>query len=301
MTHRSVREPNKLLCDTLDPDTVSACNVGTAMKTIGDFAKLGRVSVRMLRHYDSIGLLTPQVIDPHSGYRFYEVSQLERLNRIVALKDLGLRLEQVRRILDGELTGADLRAMLRLRQVELESQIRQDQHRLARVEARLRLIESEDSMSEPSITTKTVEPATTIGLRALADSVTSEDIGPVIQPLYPRIIEALGAAGQTPVGPSIAYYAPAPEHSPDAVWVHATFPVAADSVAGLETFDIPGGEVASMIHLGSMDQIDSTYQTLNRWVGEQGYRLTGQGREIYLEMSDDQSQWVTEVQVDFVR
>ena len=49
-------------------------------------------------------------------------------------------------------------------------------------------------MSEPSITTKTVEPATTVGLRALADSVTSEDIGPVIQPLYPRIIEALRAA-----------------------------------------------------------------------------------------------------------
>jgi DNA-binding transcriptional MerR regulator len=271
------------------------------MKSIGDFAKLGRVSVRMLRHYDSIGLLTPQVIDPHSGYRFYEVSQLERLNRIVALKDLGLRLEQVRQILDGELTGADLRAMLRLRQVELESQIRQDQHRLARVEARLRLIESENTMTTPNVTIKTVEPTTTLGLRALADSVTSEAISPVIQPLYPRIIEALGAAGETPVGPSIAYYAPAPEHSPDAVWVHATFPVAADSVAGLETFSIPGGEVASMIHLGAMDSIDSTYQTLNRWVTDQGFTLNGRGREIYLEMSDNQAEWVTEVQVDFVR
>lgn len=111
------------------------------MRTIGDFAKLGRVSVRMLRHYDSIGLLTPQVIDPHSGYRFYEIAQLQRLNRIVALKALGIRLDQVRQIVDEELSGPDLRAMLRLRRAEIESQIRHDQYRLAKVEARLRLIE----------------------------------------------------------------------------------------------------------------------------------------------------------------
>lgn len=271
------------------------------MRTIGDFAKLGRVSVRMLRHYDSIGLLTPQVIDLHSGYRFYEIAQLQRLNRIVALKALGIRLDQVRQIVDEELSGPDLRAMLRLRRAEIESQIRHDQYRLAKVEARLRLIEVEEDMSAPAVVTKTVEPLKNVGLRALAASATSDDIGPIIQPMYPQIIEALGAAGVTPVGPSVAYYSPAPDQSEDAVWVHATFPVLSGSVTGLDTFDIPGGEVASMIHLGSMDQIDSTYQTLNRWAGEQGYRLTGQGREIYLEMSDHQSQWVTEVQVDFVR
>lgn len=271
------------------------------MITIGDFAKLGRVSVRMLRHYDSIGLLTPLRTDPHTGYRYYEVSQLQRLNRVVALKDLGLRLEEVRQIVDDELTGSDLRAMLRLRHAEIQSQIRHDQYRLAQVEARLRLIEMETDMSAPTVVTKTVDPIKNVGLRTLAGSQTSDDIGPVIQSLYPQIMDAFGAAEVTPVGPSVAYYSPAPDQSEDAVWVHATFPVAGESVTGLDIFDIPGGEVASLIHRGSMDTIDSTYQELNRWVSEQGFTLNGQAREIYLEMSDDQADWVTEVQVDFVR
>jgi MerR family regulatory protein len=59
--------------------------------SIGEFARHGRVSVRMLRHYDAIGLLRPACVDPVTGYRSYEVSQLAELNRLIALKDLGFR------------------------------------------------------------------------------------------------------------------------------------------------------------------------------------------------------------------
>jgi DNA-binding transcriptional MerR regulator len=67
------------------------------MLSIGDFARLGRVSVRMLRHYDAIGLLCPAAVDPASGYRFYHADQLRRLNRVIALKDLGFTFQQVGR------------------------------------------------------------------------------------------------------------------------------------------------------------------------------------------------------------
>ncbi|MFI6794664.1 MerR family DNA-binding transcriptional regulator [Streptosporangium canum] len=50
------------------------------MFSIGDFAQLGLVSVRMLRHYDALGLLQPARVDPASGYRFYQASQLSRLS-----------------------------------------------------------------------------------------------------------------------------------------------------------------------------------------------------------------------------
>jgi DNA-binding transcriptional MerR regulator len=63
---------------------------------IGDFARLGRVSVRMLRHCDAIGLLRPAHVDPATGYRSYRAAQLAELNRIVAFKELGFTLEQVR-------------------------------------------------------------------------------------------------------------------------------------------------------------------------------------------------------------
>lgn len=58
------------------------------MFSIGEFGRHGRVSVRMLRHYDAIGLLRPACVDPATGYRFYQASQLAELNRIIALKDL---------------------------------------------------------------------------------------------------------------------------------------------------------------------------------------------------------------------
>jgi len=69
------------------------------MFSIGEFARHGRVSVRMLRHYDTIGLLRPACDDPVSGYRLYQASQLAELNRVIVLKDLGFTLEQVIAIL----------------------------------------------------------------------------------------------------------------------------------------------------------------------------------------------------------
>lgn len=91
------------------------------MFTIGDFARHGRVSVRMLRHYDATGLLRPAHVDPATGYRYYTAAQLARLNRVIALKDLGFTLQQVQEILDEKVTTEELRAMLRLRRAELEA------------------------------------------------------------------------------------------------------------------------------------------------------------------------------------
>ncbi len=107
------------------------------MFTIGDFARLGRVSVRMLRHYDAIGVLRPATVDTASGYRFYQADQLRRLNRIIALKDLGFTLQQVQAILDEKVSAEELRGMLRLRRAQLEAQLSADAARLAGVEARL--------------------------------------------------------------------------------------------------------------------------------------------------------------------
>jgi DNA-binding transcriptional MerR regulator len=81
------------------------------MFSIGEFARLGTVSVRALRHYDEIGLLRPAKVDPDTGYRGYSAEQLGQLNRIVALKELGLSLAQVRQLLGG-ITLDELRGML---------------------------------------------------------------------------------------------------------------------------------------------------------------------------------------------
>ncbi|GAB4076278.1 MerR family transcriptional regulator [Nostocoides australiense] len=78
------------------------------MLSIGDFALHGQVSVRMLRHYDALGLLEPVHVDPSSGYRRYAAEQLSRLNRLIALKELGFTLEQIGPILDASVSADNL-------------------------------------------------------------------------------------------------------------------------------------------------------------------------------------------------
>lgn len=197
------------------------------MFNIGDFARHGRVSVRMLRHYDAIGLLRPASVDRASGYRWYQARQLSRLNRIVALKDLGFTLQQVQSILDDKVSVEELRGMLRLRQADLQSQIATDTARLAQVEARLQIIEREGAMPTDDVQIKRVPAVRVAELTGSAASFEPESIGPVIQPLYDELCGRLDRAGLTPTGPAIAYYEDSPDG--DGVLVHAAMPVDADT------------------------------------------------------------------------
>src|SRR5690242_7307675 len=100
------------------------------MFRIGDFSRLSLVPVSALRYYDELGLLKPVKVDPVSGYRYYSATQLTRLNRLLALKDMGLSLEQIARLLDKELTPEQIRGMLKLKQAELRQQLEEGQIRL---------------------------------------------------------------------------------------------------------------------------------------------------------------------------
>jgi DNA-binding transcriptional MerR regulator len=168
------------------------------MLSIGDFARHGRVSVRMLRHYDAIGLLKPAYVDRITGYRSYEAGQLSRLNRIVALKGLGFTLQQVHSILDEEVSVEELRGMLRLREAELHSQIATDTARLAQVEARLRIIEREGTMPADDVQIKRIPGVRVAELTGTAASFEPESIAPVIGPIYNELRDRLDRAGLTP-------------------------------------------------------------------------------------------------------
>jgi DNA-binding transcriptional MerR regulator len=267
------------------------------MLGIGDFARHGRVSVRMLRHYDAIGLLQPAYVDQVTGYRWYEAQHLSRLNRIVALKDLGFTLQQVQSILDDEVSAEELRGMLRLRQAELHSQIATDTARLAQVEARLQIIEREGAMPADEVQIKRIPGVRVAELTGTAASFEPESISPVIQPLYDELCVRLDRAGPTPTGPAIAYYEDSPDG--DGILVHATLQVNADpsedndfSIVDLPEID----QAATIVHRGSMDNVMPTIQTLARWIDANGYHSAGYNRELYLECRPSSDAWVTELQ-----
>ncbi|MER7622562.1 MerR family transcriptional regulator [Streptomyces sp. NPDC126503] len=272
------------------------------MFTIGDFARHGRVSVRMLRHYDAIGLLRPARVDPHTGYRFYTADQLARLNRVIALKDLGFTLDQVGAILGDEIGAEELRGMLRLRHAELETAVEAARARLAQVGARLRAIESEGHMSTQDVVVKKIPAVRTAELSAVAASFGPQDIGPVIGPLYEELCARLEAAGVTGFGPAIASYEDT-GRGDGSVLVHAGMTVPeGTAVEGVEVRVLPGvEEAATVIHRGAMDDILPTAQNLAAWIGTNGYRSAGYARELYLEVPEDKGAWVTELQEPVIR
>ncbi|MEV4436745.1 MerR family transcriptional regulator [Streptomyces sp. NPDC049585] len=272
------------------------------MFTIGDFARHGRVSVRMLRHYDTLGLLRPARTDPHSGYRYYAAGQLSRLNRIIALKDLGFTLQQVLTIVDEEVGTEELRGMLRLRRAELAAAVDAATARLGQVEARLRTIESEGRMSSDDVIVKSVPAVRVAELSAPAASYGPHDISPVAVPLFAELCRRLQTAGVEVTGPGIALYEDAPDG--EGIIVRAAMPVAPDTRGdGFTITDLPAlPEAATIVHRGLMDECLPTFQTLARWMEAAGYRSTGYARELYLEYDPaDPARCVTELQEPVTR
>jgi DNA-binding transcriptional MerR regulator len=134
---------------------------------IGEFARVAQVSLATLRHYEKSGLLKPLVLDPDTGYRYYSLDQLPRLNRILALKDLGFSLERIAQILEEELPLEQLREMLTLKQAQTQQMIDAEQARLTRIAARLRQIEQEGKMPTYEVLLKQVDALLVASIREI--------------------------------------------------------------------------------------------------------------------------------------
>ena len=141
------------------------------MFRIGEFAQIAQVSTRQLRFYDQLGLLQPAHIDPQTGYRYYSIRQLPRLNCILALKELGLTLEQIGPLLKDELSPAELRAMLTIKRAQLERSLREEEARLKHIESRIAQIDRQGGIGDFDVITKSVPATPFLALRCSCDDM----------------------------------------------------------------------------------------------------------------------------------
>lgn len=128
------------------------------MYRIGDFAAISKVSIKMLRHYDEIGLLKPAAVDPFTGYRSYMLDQLPRLNRIMALKSMGFSLAEIRELLNTPLSLEQIRVQAEEKQAELVHELQTMQEKLTNLQTWMRRIELENAMPEYEIILKPLSP-----------------------------------------------------------------------------------------------------------------------------------------------
>jgi DNA-binding transcriptional MerR regulator len=257
------------------------------MFKIGDFSRLGQVSVRMLRHYDDLDLLKPAHIDPFTDYRYYTIEQLPRLNRILALKDLGLPLEKIAALLQQDLPLVELQQLLRSRQVDLQQQLQADQARLNRLSARLRQLDQEGQPSAYDVVVKAVPRAWIASARDIVPSVTDmqQYRAILIQQLY-------GWLDQQNIVPveyeMVLYHVPEYTETDIDMEFAITIPECAKPLEDIAQVPITVRQlpaialVASVFHSGMIYDITQAITALFTWIGANGYTSNGAIREIHL-------------------
>ena len=270
------------------------------MFRIGIFSKLSQVSVKTLRYYDGLDLLKPARVDKFSGYRYYSASQLARLNQILALKDMGLSLEQITTFLAQGLNPAQLQGMLRLKQAELHQELAEGQARLERVEAWLTQFEQEALMSDYAVIIKPVEALRVAEARAVASGW--EQLSPTLNRLFDQTCGQIMEQGGKLIGPGIAVYydqgSPATDTDLD-VGACMAFSGTVRDGDGVKLIELPAFDtMASVVHHGSFATMNRAYEAILKWIEANDYRVCGPNRELNLEYErdGDQSRYVTEIQ-----
>lgn len=256
------------------------------MIKIGDFSKLGQVSVRMLRHYDQMGLLKPVHIDSTTNYRYYTAGQLAELNRILFFKDLGFSLQQVKDLLSNNLPNDQLRGMLLMKQVELERQAQDTHARLARIEARLQQIEQEDRPPLYEVTTKSSEQMTIASVRGLVPK--PEDMKYYCERMYYTLYKSIDELGISPLDPELTLYHN-DEYPETDLDVEAAVRIDRHNLTSnpehphLTVRDLPAEEnVASLIYEGPYHNVVSAVLVLLNWIGINAWNISGALRELHL-------------------
>ncbi|HEX2623439.1 MAG TPA: Clp protease N-terminal domain-containing protein [Phototrophicaceae bacterium] len=271
------------------------------MLRIGDFSRLSQVSIKTLRYYDETGLLKPAEVDRFTGYRYYTLDQLPRLNRILALKDLGLALEQIARMLDDDLKTGEIRGMLRLKRSELQQEIEASQARLTRLDMRLRQIEMEDKMPDYEVILKKIEPQRVLSIRQIIPAVSG------VSRLFDEVREAVRKQNIRQNGAWIALYHHAGYRDRDldveiAIPVDEAAPDELPMAGGqkLSIRVIPAIELAATaLWHGSYNELGGVYTALNTYIHQHRHNYLGPAREIYLRGSGDTpdtADYLTEIQ-----
>lgn len=255
------------------------------MFRIGEFSRIARVSARLLRYYDELGLLKPGVVDASTGYRYYTSAQLQRLNRVLVLRDLGLTLQQIGGVMEENASADRLRAMLELRRADAERALAEEAMRLRQIEARIAQLETGSDGDLDDVLIR-AEPARTIV--AVRDTVGSFIEARMIIGELARILPQ--RVPRETLGPIIGI-AHSAEFEPDAIDVELGFILNGERPGDLPSIgrrqlqvrELPAvPHMAACVRVGLPEDAHLITGKIGRFVETHGYRLAGPSREVFV-------------------
>ena len=255
------------------------------MFRIGEFAQIAQVSGRQLRFYDQLGLLQPAHTDPQTGYRYYSIRQLPRLNSILALKELGLSLEQIGPLLKNEISSAELRAMLTMKRSQLEQSLREEEARLRHIESRIAQIDRSGGIGEYDVVVKSVAATPFLSLRCSCENMdeavqmvrtVAEDGGRQIRSsLRDKLIVVArndldGEKLDLEIGFSLLRA------------TNSNVRLAGDYM--LRVSELPAVDtMATIVRPGTNPASHTSFGAIGMWIEANGYEVAGPCREVFLE------------------
>lgn len=270
------------------------------MLKIGDFSKLTRVSIRMLRHYDEKGLLKPERIDKFTGYRFYSIEQIPKVNRIQALKEMGFSLSEICGLIERDLDSKQLRILLENRKREILTEIEHEKGKLLRVQTLIKSIDKENLNMTYDITLKNIPAYKVLSLRGIIPTYNAE--GKLWQELQ-KFAKENNIKGNTPC---YAIYHDAEFKDSDVdvevtMCIHEKVPEN-DRIKIRDLEEV--SEMAVIFHQGPFEEMTSAYQALGEWMESNGYEMNGPTRAIYHKgpwCEEDPANYLTEIQAPVVK
>ena len=267
------------------------------MYRIGEFSKLGKVTVKTLRYYDEVGLLKPDRVDDKTGYRVYSTKQLLELHNIQSLRQVGLPIPETMLIL----TGYDRRLVLEQHKREVMAEMDDLKRKLSRINYLLSGQEVESmnyqaTIKEVPSCTVYSKVMTVPNYDAYFDLI--PEIGRKLMEKYPDLRCAT---------PGYCFIAYLDEEYKDED-IHVEFCEAVTE--SREDFDdivfkeIPPVTVLSVMHKGPYSDLRNAYGYAFDWVEKNGYRVSDSPRENYIDgiwNRQDEADWLTELQIPIAK
>ncbi|AIQ63980.1 transcriptional regulator [Paenibacillus stellifer] len=266
------------------------------MFKIGEFSQLTRVSVRMLRHYDEIGLLQPQEVNASTGYRMYSADQIQVMNRIHLLKELGFSLSEIKGLMNNIGDSGMLLALLENRKRSVKESIEHEKNKLQRIETLIKRMEREGYALSQEISIKSIPAYRMLSLRDVIAQYNEEG------KLWDELNRFVAEQRIKCVPPTYAvYHDPGYKESDVDVELMMHFQGEAtesDRIKIRELEAVP--EMAVAFHKGPFEEMSEAYRALGIWMSESGYRISGNTRAIYHKgpwSESDPAEYLTEIQI----